>query len=348
MRETFRRLDTQERVLLWVLIVVMLAFFVSGSLQGQAPVPCVTEMPADLWPPNPCPKKFHGDDAVIREGPLAGEIALEAALAGTPKPFDMGALRKNSESGCIEITFGGTDWINYNPRDSGHVLWSNYFSRYGRGISRGHGHGIDSEVCAPVEYYRVARGITGLTCESMEVIDTWWCDGLLKQLQREYAAKIGPPVLCPNRACDPGESNETCPQDCKPGQGVPGPQKPPDPTLDPLCWPTSVLCDGKCSGPTDRCPCDCQEDPSVPEPAGGGPCSVVEVALADAKLRIIELLKPKPKPPLSSELAAMLQEERARSGRLFFGACARYNKIYREVCATHACPSTLTPLTCRR
>lgn len=311
MRDRFRRLDTQERVLLWVLIVVTLAFFVSGSLRGQAP--CVTQMPT-LWERAPYAPQLHGSAA-----------ALDGWL---PQPLDSGSLRI-APDGCVEIMFiGGGDpgfyWSRYDPANQSHSWWSNLKERMGRGVSAGHGHGTDG---IAMMAYSIWPKLFGRQATLMDVADTWYRPGQ----RRDCTSGSRGWWICDLMAQFAEETGEAPPEPPTP--------EPPKPSLcDGVCQSVDRICeDGEAAG--GRCPTDCNPCPGTEEPIPAT-CSAAACDPHVAPLRS-ELAACKALPALQPDIEALIRERKA--GARGVGARAAVRRMLLSLCARYACPNDLRP-----
>lgn len=307
--------------------------------------PASTPIPGLWW--TPFTPRFHGSSFEHR-------CNLDASH------LDTGALRCNN--GTWEVLSVASEgaghlcssdgWCPYNPNSQGQEHWVNLYSRYGCGISGGHGHGRDDYVF-PAEDYELATG-EKLVFRSLEHIDTWYHPSLYKWIEFEARKKEGPPPLCPNRVCDPGEDATTCPQDCSGVEQKPvEPANPINSNCDNICGSSDRICDedGKLIG--GKCPSDC--DPCIPiikppeTPVNAISCRVFTDPLRETIRSLETELESLSRMPMLPEYLSVLYREektRAISGKL--GICTRYNRNISQLCAVYLCPTDLVRVVCRR
>lgn len=294
-----------------------------------------TPIPGMWW--TPFTPRFHGETFRLR------------CNSDSSAP-DMGALI--CKDGKWEVYGMGP----YDPNNLSQRFWVNLYGRYGCGPSGGHGHGIDAYVY-PAEDYELVTG-KPLIFGSIEHIDTWYHPSLYKWIEFEARKKEGPPPLCPNRVCDPGEDSKTCPQDCSGVEQKPvEPANPINSICNNICNELDRICneDGNLIG--GRCPSDCDPctsttkppDPPETQPANAISCKPFTTPLAETIRSLEAELETLSKiPTLPDYLAVLYREEKARALAGKLGICTRYNRSVPQLCAMYLCPADLVRVVCRR
>jgi len=230
------------------------------TTEAVTPICTTVDPRPSLWPRVPA-----GFNLTFRSEWLNSLRALPASMRG----FDTGALQLNTVTRCWEIlTIGGADpgyfWRPYDSRFD--FISASKFNRYGPGVGGGHSHGNDGLVCSPAEWLNEIEhrtGISLLTCESIEVLDTWYNRGLFYSLMAQY--------------------NALHPQTPTPSPPVVPPVAPP-PVMPPIVTPPSCPEGQACRAPCEVCK-TCE------------PCKVCETCVTCSPLPV---LKPIPSDVLAT------------------------------------------------
>lgn len=242
--------------------------------------------------------------------------------------LDTGALRFNADTQCWEIlTIGGPGvgyfWRPYDPRFD--FIAASKFNRYGPGVGGGHSHGNDGLVCSPAEWLNEIEHRTGanrLTCESMEVLDTWFNRNRFYSLMTQYNA------LHPQTPANPPVIPVTPP--------VVPPSVPPRPVNPPIIPPAAPSCpEGLACRPEPR-PCGICETCKTCET-----CKACEVCASPPLL----VLVPSDILNTAAQMAEWIPIRGGKNAKVDRAKVAALRRLQDWLQAQHACePVSLSPV----